>query len=157
LWRYLAESDLTYRSLSSLFAGESQWVIPDWSRMFRGRTVTEAELCAEIERNGRIENESSELDLAVVCLSEASREHSTILARELYRLLKPGATLLYSQPYGTQSVFEAIKTGQPFLHPEDVARQLESSGFSVCRRARYASSVVDYSEHDIFVCQRNAE
>ena len=157
LFRFLAESNLTYRNLVSLFAGELEWVLPEWGRMFRGRAITWAQVCAEIEEKGRIEHENGELDLAVLHLSERTRDRSSMLLPEMFRVLKPGATMFYSQPYGMQSVFGAAKSGRPLLHSANVADALESSGFQVQTRIRYASSVVRYSEHDIFVCRRNAE
>ncbi len=152
LYRYLAESNLTFRQLVALHVGESEWLLPDWKKMFRGRTVDYAGLIAELNENGRINHADERFDLVVLQWPEAVPAPPENLLPEVARVLKPGGSLLYFQLYGRDSILDSAPDG--FSNPDEIAGMLESHHFQLQTRVRYASAAVRYSEHEIMVVRR---
>jgi len=152
LYRYLAESTLTYRQLVALNIGEADWLLPDWKKMFRGRSIDYAGLVAELREKGRIDHPADRLDLVVLRLPNTVRKPPSDLLAEIARVLKPEGHLIYFQLYGTEPILDSEP--QEPSYPNQVAAMLESHHFQVQARVRYASAAVCYSEHEIFVCRK---
>ncbi len=149
LYRHLAESTLTYRQLVALHISESDWLLPDWKKMFSGRTITYEALTSEMKEKGRIDHPDNRFDLIVLRLPDAVPPSPDLL-REIVRLLAREGSLLYFQNYGTGSILDAAE----FFNPKQIAAMLESHGLTVQNRVRFASGVVRYSEREIFVCRQ---
>ena len=156
IYRFLAESTLTYRRLLSLFAGEFDCLLPKWKEMFGGRVIDYFPLLSEVAENHRIDHRSDQLDVVVLRVPDAILDFPRALVAECCRILKPGGTLLYFQRYGVDSILDATEPkGIALRNADCVVSQLEGAGLQVDSRARYASAVVDYSEHVIFVCAKS--
>jgi len=158
LYRFLAESTLTYRRLLSLFAGEFECLLPKWKAMFGGRMVDYLQLLSEIKEKGRIDHQSDQLDLIVLSVPDAIPEFPGAVIAECRRILKPGGTFLYFQRYGTNSILGERSEALPIAPPnaDSIALQLEKTGVRVTSRARFASAAIRYSEHVIFVCGKSS-
>ena len=152
LYRYLAESTLTYRQLVALHVGESDWLLPDWKKMFRGRAIDYLKLTSEMNEKGRIDHPADRLDLVVLRLPDAVQVPPSNLLPEIARVLKPDGHLLYFQLYGTGPILDSAPNG--LSDPDQIAAMLESHHFQVQARVRYGSAAVLYSEHEIFVCRK---
>ena len=154
LYRFLAESTLTYRRLLSLFAGEFECLLPKWKEMFGGRAVDYSQLLSEIKEDGRIDHRSAQLDVIVLSVPDAILDVPRAVLTECCRILKPGGTLLYFQRYGNDSIFDGIseKTGIAPSNADSIAAQLAEAGVRIDSRIRYASAALRYSEHVIFLC-----
>jgi glycosyltransferase involved in cell wall biosynthesis len=151
-YRYLAESTLTYRQLLALQIGESDWLLPDWQKMFRGRAIDYPGLVSEMEAKGQIDHPDDRLDLVVLRLPDTVQVAPPDLLSETARILKPGGHLLYFQLYGIEPILNSAPNG--LSDPDQIAAMLESHHFQVQARVRYASAALCYSEHEIFVCRQ---
>ncbi len=152
LYRYLAESNLTFRRLVALQTGESDWLLPDWKKMFRGRSINYAGLMAEMDENGRIDHPDDRLDLVVLRLPDEVQTPPENLLPEIARVLKPDGLLLYFQVYGRGSILDSAPSGPS--NPGQIATMLESHNFQIQGRVRYASAAACFSDHEIFVCRQ---
>jgi glycosyltransferase involved in cell wall biosynthesis len=156
LYRFLAESTLTYRQLVALFVAQSECLISTWKKMFSGRTLRYRDILDEINADGLVNHPSERFDLIVLCVSDSTEGYPRAVLRECSRLLKPDGQLLYFQRYGSESILDCAQKKLPLSGPEPIASMLESHEFQVESRVRYASATVCYSDCAIFVCRKRA-
>jgi glycosyltransferase involved in cell wall biosynthesis len=156
LYRFLAESTLTYRQLVALFVGQSGCLMSAWKKMFRGRTLDYGDLLDEINTQGQVNQPSEYFDVLAIRVPEFTEECPSVVIRECSRLLKPGGPLLYFQQYGNESILDCAKKRVPLSGPDLIVSMLESHALQVESRIRYASAAVCYSDRVIFVCRKPA-
>jgi glycosyltransferase involved in cell wall biosynthesis len=157
LYRFLAESILTYRQLVALFVAQSDCLMSAWKKMFSGRTLRYRDLIDEIDAQGQASHPSERFDLIVLRVPDRTEGCYPAVFRECSRVLKPGGQLLYFQQYGNESILDCAQKKLPLSGPEPIASMLESHAFQVESRVRYASAAVCYSDCAIFVCRKPAQ
>jgi hypothetical protein len=156
LYRFLAESTLTYRQLVALFVGQPGCLMSAWKKMFRGRTLDYGDLLDEIHAQGQVNQPSEYFDVIALRVPEFTEECPSAVLRECSRVLKPGGQLLYFQQYGNESILDCAKKRVPLSGPDLIVSMLESHALQVESRIRYASAAVCYSDRVIFVCRKPA-
>jgi glycosyltransferase involved in cell wall biosynthesis len=157
LYRFIAESILTYRQLVALFVAESDCITPVWKKMFSGRTLRYGDILDEIGVEDRINHPSERFDLIVLRVPDCTEGFPLAILRECLRVLKPDGQLLYFQQYGNESILDCAQNKSPLSGPEPIASMLESHALQVESRVRYASAAVCYSDCAIFVCRKRAQ
>jgi glycosyltransferase involved in cell wall biosynthesis len=157
LYRFIAESILTYRQRVALFVAESDCITPVWQRMFSGRILRYQDLIDEINAQGQANHPSERFDLIVLRVPDRTEGCHPAALGECSRVLKHGGQLLYFQRYGNESILDCAKKGVSLSGPGPIASILESHGLQVESRIRYASAAVCYSDRVIFVCRKTAQ
>jgi hypothetical protein len=158
LYRFLADSSLTYRRLQSLFAGQFNCLHLKWKEMFGGRATEYSQLLSEMSQHQRLDHPSDRLDVIMLQVPDPVVDFPRDLVAECRRVLKPTGTFLYFQRYGIESILSAAPdaAGDTLRNADCVASLLEEAGFQVDSRIRYASAVVRYCEHVIFACRKSS-
>jgi glycosyltransferase involved in cell wall biosynthesis len=100
LYRWLSESPYLYRRLPSLSVGLAGQMERTWSEQFQGLRLGPTDFIDTLYTHGRLKTATSALHLAVVRIGDEHAEHFARFAKELSRVLKPGAL----------AVFQAIKS-----------------------------------------------
>jgi glycosyltransferase involved in cell wall biosynthesis len=154
LYRFIAESILTYRQLVALFVAESDCLTQIWKKMFSGRALRYQELVDEIDAKGQVNHPSEGFDLIVLRVPDAVEECPPAVLRECLRVLKAGGQLLFFQQYGSESILDCVQKKGPLSTSDSIASMLESYALQVESRIRYASAAVCYSDRVIFVCRK---
>jgi hypothetical protein len=154
LYRFIAESILSYRKLVALFVAESGCLTQVWKKMFSGRAVRYRELVDEIDAQGKVNHPSERFDLIVLRVPDSTEECPPAVLRECLRVLKAGGQLLFFQQYGSESILDCVQKKEPLSTSDSIASMLESYALQVESRIRYASAAVCYSDRVIFVCRK---
>ena len=155
LYRFLAESNLTYRRLKALLVGEAAALVSSWKTMFQGVTLSYSDFISQSEQKKGLNYASNSFDvIAIRAPDDLSDARPAVLA-ECKRILKQDGSILYHQTYGRTPLLGADKPDK-FFDPDSVASFLEAQGLHVKARIRYASAAVRYSDHVIFHCEKQS-
>jgi glycosyltransferase involved in cell wall biosynthesis/SAM-dependent methyltransferase len=155
LYRFLAESNLTYRKLRGLLVGSATALVSTWKTMFQGMVLSYADFVSQSEQEKGLKYASASLDVIVIRTPDDLSDACRAALSECARILKPGGSILYHQPYGRTPLLGAPQPDK-FFDPDSVASLLETQGLRVKARIRYASAAVRYSDHIIFHCEKNS-
>jgi glycosyltransferase involved in cell wall biosynthesis len=139
VFRYLAQSVLTFRRLAGLYVDPHPALEPIWRQQFVGPVLSLADfdLC-------RAESEAPPGGFDVIFLAHALCE-GPVRAKRLARILKPDGVLLLR---------EAVdENGAPLQAQADL---LAEAGIAIAERVRYASAVVRFDWRALLVCRRMA-
>jgi len=157
LYRFIAESILSYRKLVALFVGDSDCMTSVWNKMFSSHALHYRDLVGEIHAQGQVNHPSERFDLIVLRVPDSTEAYPRAVLRECSRVLKPGGQLLYFQQYGSESILDCAQKKEPLSTSDSIASMLESFALQVESRIRYVSAVVCYSDRVIFVCRKPAQ
>jgi SAM-dependent methyltransferase len=144
LYRFLAESNFTYRKLKTLLIGDAVALLPLWKTMFQGAVLPFAGLSSET-----VAHPPASFDIIAVRVADNMPDASRPKLSDCLRILKPGGTLLYCQPYGRVPLVAAAKLDK-LSDADCIASFLEAQDLRVKARIRYASAAVRYSDYVIF-------
>lgn len=137
LYRYLAESTLTYRRLPALWVNPHASLLPFWRKSFQGRQLNQDELLREIRSQGQLDQASGGLALAVLDAPCDDVRDFDVLLGELSRSLSQDSKL--------------ILMPRPHQDPKAILNALQRQGFGIQNEVRFASHVVRYDLHAIYV------
>lgn len=145
LWRFLAESTLTYRRLLGLYINPEAPLADLWEKQFQGSMLNKAQLSDIRSTKGVLDFSSNRLD--VIYLDDTLALADDWLPEETHRVLSKGGTLLVRQPFG-----QGVRGD--FQHISDVKEYLENYGFCNIRESSYTSKVVQYDWIPLLTCEK---
>lgn len=147
LYRFLAESTLTYRRLPALGINVGVAMQSIWAKQFQGKLLDSDAVYLQIQGTGRLDFNKGSLKLVYVDnLPEASDE--IVLMQEIERILAPDGVLLL----GSNGAL-ADKERRDTL----MARLTGSRGLHSIVPVRYSSSVLRYDSSSLWVGRRDED
>jgi len=142
LWRYLAESTLTYRRAPALGVGLSPTLERTWRTQFRGRTLQYSSLAAELDSSGRLSDCDNRLLLvyADALLSSMEPKIRALALAEFHRIIEPekGRLILHCDVSFLKDELELGSGGEARL---------------VCKGGDVAFRVIDQRRFSSYACQ----
>lgn len=143
LYRFLAESTLTYRRLPAIGFGVGESMKRIWSSQFQGALYNADSLDAAVEKSGRLPYRDGSLRFAYV---DAESGLTDVVAKEIRRVLSRDALVLYRPDRETLTESGGVASS---LENVKVAFELDE-----VESLRYASSVLRYDAVPFVVGRR---
>lgn len=145
LYRFLAESTLTYRRLPAVGVGVGEALATIWRQQFQGGLLTTGEFTAELSVNGRLEFGDRGMKLIYIDAEQLQPRSFHAASSEASRLLSDDGVLL-------------VRASSAGGANADVATGMADSNaggaFSLRRQVRYSSAVSRFDWHPLLVFER---
>ena len=145
IFRWLSDGPHMYRRLPALAVGASSCLERVWAEQFQGPRLTTESFLRTLREEGRLRNADAALRLVLLRDLEASQELIATVTQELFRILKPGAPVLFQ--YGSssrRSEMEAV-----------VAAAMNERGFTGPSPVRYVSAALRYEGGAVLMFERS--
>lgn len=152
LYRYLAESTLTYRRLKGLYVNPSEALKAFWEKSFQGRMLNMDQLEFEIAEKGNIDFATDSLDLIVIsCGTQDIMNSSQEFLGELKRILNPDGILIIQDIYDQESFFQQDQ--EKYILAKNDLISFYTDHFQLLEDMAYESAVVNFDYHSLFIMQ----
>jgi hypothetical protein len=134
LYRWLSETHYMFRRLVALSVGLTNMMEKVWNEQFQGPKLSLDAFLAELAAKGKLPNRSGAAQLAFVRMPILSSDKLATIAKELLRLLMPGAPAIFQPMIDEADVWDS-------WHAE-VSAIMQKNGFLFERDIRHASKAV---------------
>lgn len=145
LYRFLAESTLTYRCLPAVGVGVGEPLATIWRQQFQGGLLTTDEFNAELAAKGRLGFSDRGMKLIYIDAGELQSRPMQAALSEASRLLADDGVLLI-RASGSDGASVNVAIGMPDSET--------ASAFSLSKQVRYTSAVNRYDWRPLLVLER---
>jgi hypothetical protein len=145
VWRFLADSNLTYRRLAGLYINPQEPLFSLWQQQFRTTALDSDQIAACKSSQTPLRANNGGLD--TIFTDDALQADDGWLPGELHRVLSPTGLLLVRQSFGDGSAgdYESLTA---------IRRHLQECGFKISQECEYRSRVVRYDWLPLLVCRK---